>query len=70
MKTVSNAAVRVVLPLTLVLGLASAGCTRSDEMYLVPADRVARPQAPSGVAPSLYPPIQSDAAEGHVHEYH
>jgi hypothetical protein len=70
MKTVSNAAVGVVLPLVLVLGLASAGCTRSDGMHVVPADRVARPQAPIDVAPSLYPPIQSDAAEGNVHEYY
>ena len=70
MKTVSNAAVRGALSLILVLGLASAGCTRSDEMHLVPANRVAQPQSPTDVVPSLYPPIQSDAAEGHVHEYY
>jgi purine-cytosine permease-like protein len=57
-------------PLVVVLGLASASCTHSDDTQVSAGHGVARPQAAAGVATSLYPPIQKDAGDGHVHEYY
>jgi negative regulator of sigma E activity len=56
--------------LVAVLGLASAGCTSPDDAQPAAGAGVARAQAAPGRPVSLYPPIQQDAADGQVHEYH
>jgi hypothetical protein len=70
MRTPLTAAALMAVPLVVVLGLASASCTYSDDTQVTAGAGVARAQAAAGRATSLYPPIQADAADGHVHEYY
>jgi hypothetical protein len=52
----------------IVLALASASCTYSDETQAV--GPIARAQAAAEAVTSLYPPVSEDAGDGHVHEYY
>jgi hypothetical protein len=58
------------VPLGVVLGLASPSCTHSDDAQVAAGASAAPSQAVVSQAASLYPPIQKDAADGHVHEYY
>jgi len=54
----------------IVLALASASCTHSDDTQGVGRHAVARAQAAADAVTSLYPPVPEDAGDGHVHEYY
>lgn len=50
--------------LGLFMGLSLTACSSDDAAPLVSSARAASPSEP------LYPPLQADAADGYVHEYH
>ena len=70
MRTPLTARTLTAVPLVILLAVACAGCTYSDDTELVSNRRVAPDQAKPDAAASLHPPIQADAADGYVHEYY
>jgi hypothetical protein len=57
------------VPLVVVLGLTSSSCTHPDDTAVAAGPTVSQPEAAPSATP-LYPPIQKDAGDGHVHEYY
>jgi hypothetical protein len=53
--------------MTVFSGFGLTACTSADQADAAPIFSSAQA---TGRTESLYPPIQADAADGHVHEYH
>jgi hypothetical protein len=70
MRTPLSSAALAAVPLVVALGLASASCRHSDDSPVSAGGGVAQSQSATDAIASLYPPIQKDAADGHVHEYY